>query len=184
AANAFLDQLARHRRALGLPGLSVDWGAWSEIGVAAERRASLDASIAAAGIGWMTPAQGLAALGRALAGEAAQLAVAAVDWDRIPPAPLVGELLAAGRARPSRPPAAAAPPIARRQARLIAWLGQALQTVLRLPEPPDPSTGFSALGMDSLMAVELRNRLNAQLRLDPPLPATILFDSPNLSALA
>ena len=194
AANVFLDQLARCRRALGLPGLSVDWGAWSEIGEAAERRAALEASMAAAGIGWMAPAQGLAALGRALAGEAAQLAVAAVDWNRVPPAPFLGELLAADRARRSRPRAAAAePPIAQRLARtppaqrqadLVAWLGQALQTVLRLPEPPDASTGFSTLGMDLLMAVELRNRLNAQLRLDPPLPATILFDSPNLSVLA
>jgi acyl transferase domain-containing protein len=75
-------------------------------------------------------------------------------------------------------------PPAQRNAELIAWLGQALQTVLRLPEPPDPAAGFSALGMDSLMAVELRNRLNAQLRLDPPLPATVLFDSPNLASLA
>ena len=194
AANVFLDQLARCRRALGLPGLSVDWGAWSEIGEAAERRAALEASLAAAGIGWIAPAQGLAALGRALAGEAAQLAVAAVDWNRVPPAPFLGELLAADRARRGRPRAAAAePPIAQRLARtppaqrqadLVAWLGQAMQTVLRLPEPPDASIGFSALGMDSLMAVELRNRLNAQLRLDPPLPATILFDTPNLSALA
>ena len=157
AANVFLDQLARHRRALGLAGLSVDWGAWSEIGEAAERRAALEASMAAAGIGWMAPAQGLAALERGLAGEAAQLGVLAADWSRVAPTPLLGELLAAERAQRSPPRAAPTAPIAQRLARtppaqrhadLIAWLGQALQTVLRLPEPPDPATGFSALGMD------------------------------------
>ena len=193
AANVFLDQLARGRRALGLPGLSLDWGAWSEIGEAAERRPALEASMAAAGIGWMAPAQALAALERALAGEAAQLGVLAADWDRIPPRPLLNELLAAERAgrSPQRPTPAvpivqrlARAPAAQRKADLIAWLGQVLQTVLHLPEPPYPTAGFSSLGMDSLMAVELRNRLNAQLRLDPPLPATILFDSPNLNALA
>jgi acyl transferase domain-containing protein/NADPH:quinone reductase-like Zn-dependent oxidoreductase len=198
AANVFLDQLARHRRALGLAGLSVDWGAWSEIGEAAERRATLEASMEAAGIGWMAPAQGLAALERALAGEAAQLGVLAADWGRIAPRntatpPLLQELLAAEHTTrtPPRatPPAAitqrlARLPAAQRHGELLAWLGEALQAVLRLPEPPEPDAGFASLGVDSLMAVELRNRLNTQLRLDPPLPATLLFDSPNLSALA
>ena len=194
AANVFLDQLARRRRALGLPGLSLDWGAWSEIGEAAERRPALEASMAAAGIGWMAPAQGLAALDRALAGEAAQLAVVAADWSRVAPSPLTGELRAPGRAAtsPAARPAPAVPiaqrlaraPAAQRNADLVAWLGEALQNVLRLPEAPEPSAGFSSLGMDSLMAVELRNRLNAQLRLDPPLPATLLFDNPNLESLA
>ncbi|MBS0642187.1 MAG: hypothetical protein JSS43_20155, partial [Proteobacteria bacterium] len=58
------------------------------------------------------------------------------------------------------------------------------QSVLRLAVRPEADAEFSDLGMDSLMAVEIRNRLNAELALEPPLPVTVLFDCPNLEALA
>ena len=52
AANAFLDQLAAHRRALGLPGQSIAWGAWTEIGEAAEQRERIEQRRAALGGRW------------------------------------------------------------------------------------------------------------------------------------
>ena len=64
AANAFLDLLARERRTRGLPGLSINWGAWTEVGVAADR--GLIDRLAAQGLGAITPSQGLVALERLL----------------------------------------------------------------------------------------------------------------------
>ena len=61
SANTFLDQLAAHRRALGLPGQAIAWGAWSEIGEAAEQRERIEERLDAGGTGWMTPQQGLQA---------------------------------------------------------------------------------------------------------------------------
>ena len=64
AANAFLDQLAGHRRAMGLPGQAIAWGAWSEIGEAAEQKDRIERQRSALGGRWFTPQQGLKAMER------------------------------------------------------------------------------------------------------------------------
>ncbi len=56
AANAYLDALAHHRRALGLPALSINWGPWSEVGLAA--RADRGGRLAMRGIGSLSPRKG------------------------------------------------------------------------------------------------------------------------------
>ncbi len=80
AANAFLDALAHDRRHRGQPGSTINWGAWSEVGAAADliyrsRWASSQ------GVGLIDPAQGLVALSAILSGDTAQVAVMPVDWD-------------------------------------------------------------------------------------------------------
>ncbi len=64
---------------------------------------------------------------------------------------------------------------------LVPFLQRELQPVLRLPTAPAPTIGFFDLGMDSLMAVELRNRLNRALA---GKYTTAVFDYPNIVALA
>ena len=58
AANAFLDALAHHRRAEERPALSVNWGSWAEVGMAARLKDSEGDRWAAAGLGWIEPYQG------------------------------------------------------------------------------------------------------------------------------
>ena len=62
---------------------------------------------------------------------------------------------------------------------LVAFLQREVQAVLRLPSAPSPSVGFSDLGMDSLMSVELRNRLNQTLAGEFVVSTTAVFDYPN-----
>ena len=78
AANAYLDQLAWQRRALGLPAVSINWGAWSEVGSAAD----LSDRLSELGVGFLTPSQGITALQRVLQSGARQLAVLPIDWQR------------------------------------------------------------------------------------------------------
>ena len=80
AANAFLDLLAHERRMRGLPGTSIDWGAWTEVGAAVDR--GVTDRLAAQGVGAVNPSQGLVALEHLLAEDRIQTAVVPIDWRR------------------------------------------------------------------------------------------------------
>ncbi len=196
AANTFLDALAHHRRAAGLPATSLDWGAWSDVGAASRR--DLAGHLAQAGFGWITPQQGVAALERALGEDCAQLGVVPVDWEvfaRQPAGERAGRFLETFRAR-RQPTSARADtggdlwnrlrrlPAEEHLPALTRFVQDEVARVLRLEAPPDVQTGFAELGMDSLMAVELRNRLQSQLGQQVTLSATLAFDYPTTARLA
>ena len=194
AANAFLDQLAAHRRALGLAGQAIAWGAWSGLGEAEEQRERIGRQLEASGTRWITPQQGMRAFDRLVREDPATSVVAAVDWPVFAEAvesrpPLLDELLraasedGAGTADDvlSRLQAA---PAEQREELLVSFLQHEVQAVLRLPSAPAPSVGYFDLGMDSLMAVELRNRLNRTFSGEYTAPNTLVFDYPNIADLA
>ena len=197
AANAFLDQLAGHRRALGLPGQAIAWGAWSEIGEAAEQRERIERRRAALGGRWFTPEQGIKALDKLVRQDATTSVVMSMDWSVFEEAvqdrpPLLEDMLSStdddmtddstssedvlSRLRSA--------PAAGPQEVLVSFLQQEVQAVLRLSSTPSPSVGFFDLGMDSLMAVELRNRLNRAFAGEYVASNTVVFDYPDISSLA
>jgi acyl transferase domain-containing protein len=199
AANAELDALARTRRQCGLPALSVAWGAWAGVGMAADLAAGDADHWQVRGLREIGEAQGFAALERLLADGVAHAAVLPIDWARFLarlPAGADRALFAAvaAAAAPARSAAPHAPagaidrlralPPNRRRDGLIAHLSeQALKLIgLDAATAVDPGLALKDIGLDSLTAVELRNTLTRSG--GKPLPATLLFDHPTLDALA
>ena len=197
AANAFLDQLAGHRRALGLPGQAIAWGAWSEIGEAAEQRERIEQRRAALGGRWFTPEQGIRALDKLVRQDATAAVVMSMDWSVFEEAvqdrpPLLEDMLSSADDDPlddatqqgdvlSRLRSAPAPG---HEEVLASFLQGEVQAVLRLSTAPAPTVGFFDLGMDSLMSVELRNRLNRAFSGEYVVSNTAVFDYPNVASLA
>ena len=199
AANAFLDQLAAHRRELGLPGQSIAWGAWSGIGEAEEQRERIRRRFDHTAAEWITPEQGIEALDRLVRQDATAPMVTATDWSIVAeefgtPPPFFDELLATRkvRRRQAEEPAASSglmaqlreAPSEEKRNLLEAFIQQELQSVLHLPSPPSATVGFFDVGMDSLMAVELRNRLNRAFAGEYTTSNTIVFDYPSTAELA
>ncbi len=200
AANAFLDQLAAHRRALGLPGQAIAWGAWSGIGEAEEQRERIERQLAYTGAGWIAPEQGIEAFDRLVRQDPTAATVTAVDWSAIAEGleirpPFLEDLLMATRARNRETEAPAAPaagllselrdaPAEEKEDVLATFIRRELTAVLRLASPPPATAGFFDLGMDSLMAVELRNRLNRAFAGEYTASNTIVFDHPSTADLA
>ncbi len=197
AANAFLDQLAAHRRAMGLPGQAIAWGAWSEIGEAAEQRDRIERQRSALGGRWFTPQQGLKAMERLMREDVATSVVMSMDWtvfeEAVEERPSFLEELLSTDAESEDERAAsstdvltrlAETPTSGRVSLLVSFLQGEVQAVLRLPSTPDPSVGFFDLGMDSLMSVELRNRLNRAFAGNYTASNTVVFDYPDIDSLA
>ncbi|WP_229700163.1 type I polyketide synthase [Streptomyces kronopolitis] len=207
AANAYLDALAEHRHALGLPATSVAWGPWAGAGMAAGGAGDeqLVERLTRGGMNTLAPRLAVDALERALTRGDTTLTVADVDWARfvpgftsVRPSALLADLPEARRATPERESADGDGPGGLRALRaqlagrsetdqervLVTLVRTQVAGVLGYDavDAIDPKRAFSELGFDSLMAVELRNRLG--LATGTQLPATLLFDHPTAAALA
>ncbi|MCC3770853.1 type I polyketide synthase, partial [Streptomyces sp. UNOC14_S4] len=205
AANAFLDALAEHRRAAGLPGNALAWGLWAE-GSGMTRhldRADL-ARMARSGIGTLSTGTGLALFDAALERDLPYAVTARLGRAALRDLAAAGTLPAVFRDLVRAPLHRAANATAtdgaedatswaRRTAELSAdRRGRAVLDLVRSQtaavlghdgtESIDVERAFRELGFDSLTGLELRNRLNALTGLR--LPATVVFDHPSVTALA
>ncbi|BBZ39972.1 polyketide synthase [Mycobacterium conspicuum] len=204
AANSFLDALAAHRRAHGLPAISLGWGLWEQASAMTGGLATVDfARFARDGIEAMSSVEALQLFDTALIVDEpfvlpAHIDLAALrakfDSGTLPPmfvdlinAPTrrqVGDSLAAEKSKSVLLQRLEGLPEDEQDAMLLDLVRSHIATVLgnASPESIDPDQAFQELGFDSLTAVEMRNRLKSATGL--PLSPTLIFDYPNSAALA
>ena len=191
-ANALLDGLAAQRRAWGLCATAVNFGPWGRGGMASSQAAM--ANLGAQGMAPLDPTAALAALGEVVRHGTTQATVLKVNWQRVAKVvganrpPLLDAVLPTGDA------AAAGDsellrrlqdiPVAQRAGFITEFLQREVQGFLRLAQPPAATSRFLDLGTDSLMAVELRNRLFGQFGGKFDISPTAVFDYPTIGELA
>jgi NAD(P)-dependent dehydrogenase (short-subunit alcohol dehydrogenase family) len=197
-ANSFLDALAHHRAALDKPALAVNWGLWSGVGMAAAFASDHKATRQQGAT--ITPKQGIDALERLMASRVTQAMVSPIRWNqwaRLYPgfaqAPLLRDLVAEGDARAVPPRVAPAASLTResllghgdddRATMLNAYVAEQVGAVLGVaPETLEVDHPITAMGLDSLMAVELKTRFENTLGL--AVPVVQFLEGPTVQTLA
>ena len=202
AANSFLDGLAVHRRAHGLPAISLGWGLWEQ---ASDMTGGLDAAgrarLGRTGVLALSSAEALQLFDTAMVVDEPFLLPARIDTTAlranaavVPPmfvdlinAPTrrrVDDSLAASKSKSALAHRIHGLPEAEQHAVLLDLVRSHIATVLgnTTAEAIDPDKAFQELGFDSLTAVEMRNRLKAATGL--ALSPTLIFDYPTPSGLA
>ena len=195
AANQFLDTLAHYRRNRGLPGLSINWGWWAGGGTTRE----MDRYFQQIGLVPMDDGECLEALSGCLTSGAVQRTVSRFDWNTF------GSIMEARKHRPllerafirnckkNNPLPQEGVSFSRRLEEsppdrqwdlLLAHIRSVVGQVLGIDRPDllDSKQGFFSMGMDSIMSVQLKSRLEASL--EKILPRTAAFEYPNIMALA
>ncbi len=193
AANSFLDSLAALRIAEGLPALSIDYGPWSGDGLAAGA-GGLE-RLAERGVPPLDPGVAVELLDGALAAGRPQVVAAAFDLDALArsaaSAPSARSLIAEIATRPAaddetaskRAEILALDSSTERQRAMTEFVTEEVAGVLRVPDTEvQGELPFEDLGFDSMMAIELRDRLEAKL--DLRLSAAALYSHPTPNALA
>ena len=198
AANAFLDSLARLRRAEGRTATSMAWGLWADGGMGGRISERELERITRSGVSAMPAGDALELFDAALRTDTAALVTAVLDLNRMrtsgAPVPAVLRTLIPPTARASTAatPESGDPLVARlaglpphdQRRELLALVRNQTATVLGHSSSDSvlPDAGFLESGLDSLTAVDLRNRLAMMTSMQ--LPPTLAFDYPSPAALA
>jgi acyl transferase domain-containing protein/NADPH:quinone reductase-like Zn-dependent oxidoreductase/thioesterase domain-containing protein/acyl carrier protein len=197
AGNAFLDALAHARRAEGRPATAINWGPWAGSGMAAE--GGRDESLKSRGMALIDPENGLELLGKLLQSDAAQVVVMDAQWrdmlrllgSRRPA--LLDEIAAevnesagevvGGRVDHEFRQQLLEADAATRKALVQDYIRQELARIIGIePSGLETDQPLSTFGLDSLLALELKNNLEG--RLDFTLPMAKLMEGPSIASLA
>jgi NAD(P)-dependent dehydrogenase (short-subunit alcohol dehydrogenase family)/acyl carrier protein len=196
SANAFLDSLAHFRTSRGMETLSVNWGAWGAAGMAARLAPEHVARLERQGVGLLDASAAWSAMESAIEGQRTQVAIMEIDWERFLGNRVstdIGIFQELGRPRKSETTAAAgkvsaqdailSAPAGDRKALLSLHIKDCARRVLSMDAEVTIQDGvpLQDIGLDSLMALELRSELAQSLGL--ALSAGTLFNYPTVNEL-
>jgi 8-amino-7-oxononanoate synthase len=191
-ANAFMDSLMSDRRNQGLPGLSINWSIWSEVGMASRLTPEQQQRLSQQGLTAIAPSEGLKVLQQLLQQQATQTIVFPVDWATFlpqqPANPFFERVQPKTKVQPKTATSSflqqlAQTPPEQQHHVLQSHIREQIAKVLGFADPEDVDTEekFADLGMDSLMAVEFKNNLQASF--GNAISLTAAFDYPNVELL-
>ena len=190
AANAFLDSLAHYRRALGMPAIAINWGHVGEVGYLAERN-ELSERLERQGVLTFSADEAMKCLDRMIATDTIQKSVLRMDWTRWRGLGITGDVsmrfahLLRGRSEAGTKQVRVASPEEFRQAgpeeqrQLIAnVVGTKAASLLGIQaDEMDWQRPLLSMGLDSLMAVEMRNWIESRLEIDLPISELMRSES-------
>jgi acyl carrier protein len=191
AANAFIDHLITRRTAAGFPAMSINWGPWGEVGMAARLSEQITKGMESKGIRFLSPREALRALFRRLGYPGAQSMICEFDWNRYVDSLTVPNLLYeklvdehASSGMSLALEELMAMPTTEREQTVLEFLRDKIARVLHFDtiDQIEPDAKLSDLGLDSLVAVELKNALESMFRFS--LPSSLIFDYPSLPILS
>lgn len=195
AGNAFLDGMVAYRQNQGLPATSINWGPWADSGMAAE--AGRDSQLAGRGMRLLPSDKSLQLLSQFLASRAPRVVVMNVDWAELVRAmggkasPLLREVASGAEGAGEEASAEDRAyrqtllelPVADRREKLIGFFAQQMAQIMGMEVADvDVISPLNSMGMDSLMAIELKNKI--ERRLQTSLPMSVLIHEPSVTSLA